>query len=160
MANAGISYETGHTPSESYMDRNGNFHLNGSALAVDETSAQISASETLLPGATLIFSSLSTVTATGSGQSTAVTVSALTSVVVSADGTKGILLPPALSVGQELTILNTNGTHTLNVYPDAGNSGGSINGGSANAAALLPPAKGATYICTAVSPTAWWSASN
>lgn len=57
-------------------------------------------------------------TATGSSQATATTVTASMVVVASADGTKGLTLP-ACEVGAEIWVFN-NSASTCPVYPDVG----------------------------------------
>lgn len=93
------------------------------------------------------------VTAAGSAQSDAATLTASLSVVASADGTKGVILP-AVEVGSSCTVFNNAGS-TLKVYPPTG-AAISVAGtglGSANAAFSQLTYKCTTYIC--VTSTQW-----
>lgn len=114
-----------------------------------------------ISGAAVVFSSVGAVTAAGSAQGSAAALPNATNVVSGADGTKGVILPVPTAVGQEVTILNTNAVSALKVYADSGGTGGTINGGSANASVNLAASKGATYVCTSTTgASAWWSLSN
>ena len=65
--------------------------------------------------------------------------------VTAADGTKGVRLPVGVA-GMRIEIVNTVTTAVLKVYPD---TGGAINGGSADAAFSLASGRHATFVCTA-----------
>lgn len=155
-----MAAETGHFPTRAYIDQQGVIHLNGTALQFDESGNTLSSSVFVFPGATFVPGSFGTLAAAGNSQGTAAAIVTATVAVTGADSTKGVLLPTPTVLGQEVTVVNTVSGQTLKVYPDSGGTGGTINGGSANAAATLASAKGATYVCTGLSPTAWWSASN
>lgn len=84
------------------------------------------------------------VTATGSTQADAATLTASMSIVAGADGTKGVILSG--QVGDEVTIFNNAGS-TLKVYPETG-AAIAVNGtglGSANAAFSHLTYKAAKY---------------
>lgn len=154
-----IQFETGHTPNEAYMDRQGNLHLNGAALWIDETASLISAATAVIPSSVIAYTSLGTVAATGTTQADAAALTNGTNVVTGANGTAGVQLPAPSYVGQEVAVINT-AASGLKVYADNGGTGGTVNGGASNAAATLAASKGATYVCTAMNPSAWWSMSN
>lgn len=98
-----------------------------------------------------------TIAAAGSAQGSAAALTALTNIITGASGSNGVILP-AGAVNLQVTVINTSASNALLVYPD---SGGTLNGGAANASASLAAKKGATYVCTANAGTsAWWSVSN
>lgn len=145
---AAYGVEAGHHPNRSYDDQNGNYHLNGGMMDLSD--------------GPMLIGPVPSIAAAGTTQGNAAAVPANAAVVLvtGASGTNGVILPTPLAVGQECNLVNTNLTNALKVYPDAGGTGGTINGAAANAAASLPAAKGAAYTCTALGPTAWWSISN
>lgn len=71
--------------------------------------------------------------------------------VTGADGTKGIVLPPVTTVGQEYMVKNVDNA-VLKVYPA---SGGVINTLSADAAISVAARAPATFV--AVSSTTWYT---
>jgi hypothetical protein len=111
-------------------------------------------------GAQLVFSSVAAVSAAGSSQGTAAALTGANNVVSGASGSNGVILPTPTAVGQEVSVINVNGTNAVKVYADNGGTGGTVNGGAGNAAASLAALKGATYLCTGLNPSAWWSMSN
>src|SRR5262245_9308223 len=108
----------------------------------------------------VVVGTFASIAAAGNSQGTATAVTTATAFVTASDSTKGVILPTPTFVGQQVEVINSVAAQTLKVYPDAGGTGGTIQGGSANAAVTLAAVKGACYICTALSPTAWWSISN
>jgi hypothetical protein len=126
---------------------------------VDTSTTQVTQNSTA-PGAVIVFSSTGPIVAAGSTQGNAAALTNANNIVSGADGTKGVILPTPVQVGQEVAVVNTNGASALKVYADAGGTGGTINGGSGNASASLAASKGTTYVCTGLSPTAWWSLAN
>lgn len=71
------------------------------------------------------------IAAAGSSQSDATEISSVVSSVSGADGTKGVILPTR---GGHWRIYNEHATNGLKIYPP---SGGTINGGSSNAAITI-----------------------
>lgn len=92
---------------------------------------------------------LVSVTAAGSAQANAASLSAGFNVVASADGTKGVVLYSD-PVGS-LCIVANNANAILNIYP---HSGGKIDNGSTDAAATVA-AYSTTYMVGG-STTQWW----
>jgi len=72
--------------------------------------------------------------------------------VTGANDTKGVKLP-ASGNNAWAEVVNTDATHSLKVYPDAG---GAINGGSADAAFLLGPGESARFSSTGA--LVWYAA--
>jgi hypothetical protein len=95
-----------------------------------------------------IFSSGS-VAAAGTTLSTAAPLAATVNHVTGADSTKGVRLPAARA-GTLVAVYNATAGQTLSVYPP---SGGTINGGSANAAVSLTALTPALFLAT--SATNW-----
>lgn len=93
------------------------------------------------------------ITATGSAQGDAATLTSGMSIVAGADGTKGVILP-AGQVGDECTIFNNSGS-TLKVYPPSGAAIAVVGTGvgSANSAHSALTYKTVRYIC--FSSTQW-----
>ncbi len=90
---------------------------------------------------------------TDQGSAAPITVGSLGLIkVTGADGTKGIRLPVA-SGGEAYVIRNTSGTLALNVYPA---TGGTIDGGSVNAAKSVAAATGLVFV--AIAANEWWTA--
>jgi hypothetical protein len=134
---------------------------NATGITIGNASAGVTLPGNLLAnGALNAFGSVGSVAAAGNSQGTAAAITAATPTVTGADGTKGVILPTPTQTGIEVSVLNTNASNGLKIFADAGGTGGTINGGSGNASVNLAASKGATYICTALSPTAWWSTSN
>jgi len=82
--------------------------------------------------------------AAGSTQATATPLASAKNFVTAADGTKGVRLPTA-EVNMAVTVVNTDASSDLIVYPD---TGASINGGSANATFTLAAGEEATFYAT------------
>lgn len=112
-------------------------------------------------GANITLGSQASPAATGTTNANGTVLTAANNFVTGADGTKGVVLPATPTVGQEVTVVNTNGASALKVYADASGTGGTVNGGAANAAASLAANKGATYICISVTgANQWYSTGN
>jgi hypothetical protein len=96
---------------------------------------------------------LTGVTATGATQANAYPLGAyrMAVEVLSVPASSGVLLPPA-QVGSVVTIRNADGANALLIYP---RSGGTINGGSANAPLSLAAGSSVTLWCS--SSTNWYS---
>ena len=177
--------EPGHMPNRWYADLQGNLHLNGGALYVDEAGNQISAGNTTTPAPQTFLGNVAAngvqtqinsnvvslgniatgIVANGATQATATPLTATNNHVANvATSNNGVILPVPSFKGQEITIVNANSGANLAVYADAGTTGcatgGSIGGGSANASANLNASKGTTYLCTGMAPSAWWSLAN
>lgn len=73
--------------------------------------------------------------AAGNSQGTAAAIDTEFTPVSGADGTKGVILP-TFTLGARYFIYNTDASNNLKVYPP---TSGTISGGSANAAFLIPP---------------------
>ena len=140
--------EGGHHPGRMYQDQAGNLHPNGGVIDCSDG-----------PQAA---GPVSTIAAAGNAQNnaTAVPANAAVVLVTGASGTNGVILPTPTQIGQQVEIVNTNGTNALLIYPDSGGTGGKIANGAANASYSLAAAKGATLVATALSPSQWWSISN
>lgn len=94
--------------------------------------------------------------AAGNSAGTATALTADVNLVTASDGTTGVILPTGVA-GMRIEIVNTVTTATavLKVYPD---TGGAINGGSANASVNVAPGERATFVCTAA--LTWYVAAN
>lgn len=93
------------------------------------------------------------VTAAGTVQGDATAISALISICTTVASGTGVVLPAS---SQKFPRRITNwGANTLKIYP---NSGGTMNGGSANAAVNLA-AGGASILCVTADGTAWYTSS-
>ena len=122
--------------------------------------ATLSGAKLTVAANTVVLGGVGTLAAAGSVQANAAQIAAATTTVTGADGTKGVILPATPVVGQEVSVINTAGS-TLKVYPDSSGTGGTINGGSANASVNLATLKSATYVCTnTTGANQWWSLSN
>lgn len=95
---------------------------------------------------------LTGLTAAGSTQATALAIKASTSVFSTTAASTGAVLPVA-SIGDTATIFN-GGASTLAVYPPLG---GTINGGSANAAVTVATTKGTNLVCVSTNGLNWIS---
>lgn len=82
-----------------------------------------------------------TLTAAGSTQGTALKLSAVNNIVTTAAASTGVQVP-AMQQGDSVTVVNL-GANALAVYPV---TGGTIQGGAANAAFSVPTLKSATFI--------------
>lgn len=80
-------------------------------------------------------------TAAGSTQGTALKLSAVNNIVTTAAASTGVQVPAMLQ-GDSVTVVNL-GANALSVYPV---TGGTIQGGAANAAFSVPTLKSATFI--------------
>lgn len=80
-------------------------------------------------------------TATGSTQGTALALTASLNVVTTTAASTGVLLPP-MQAGDDVLVTNL-GASSLSVYP---RTGGTIQGGSANAAFAVAAGKTARFI--------------
>lgn len=89
------------------------------------------------------------VAAAGNSQSTAALLGYTVNHVTGADSTKGVRLPAARP-GTMVVVYNAASGQTLAVYPP---SGGTVNGGSANAAVTLAALTPAVFVAT--SNTNW-----
>jgi hypothetical protein len=120
----------------------------------------VAGATTSLASSAIVESSTNSVAAAGTTQGTAAALPNANNLVNGASGTNGVILPQGVT-GQMVSVMNSNASNGLKVYPDAGGSGGTINGAAANAAATLAAAKGTTYVCTAGGPgSTWWSLAN
>jgi len=105
--------------------------------AVDcESDLAVDGTVTLMDGGSgvLNINSYATVTSAGSNQGDAAAAIKYYNNVQGGDGTKGVVLPAGADSGRVLIIWNGSSGGGLKIYP---NSGGTINGGSANAAVTL-----------------------
>jgi hypothetical protein len=91
-----------------------------------------------------------TAAAAGSTQATATPLTASVNHVTGADGTKGVRLPAIAQPGQIVAVYNATSAQALKVYPP---TGGTINGGAANAAVTQSGLTLALFIAT--SSTNW-----
>lgn len=82
------------------------------------------------------------ITALGSTQGTAFVLVAETNLVTSAAAATGVLLPSGNDLGDEVSVVNAQGTNALLVYPP---TGATINGLAANAGYTLAVNKGAAF---------------
>jgi len=89
------------------------------------------------------------VAATGSNQGTAAALLYPVNNVTDGDGTKGVILPTPVA-GKTVLVYHSVATVGLPVYPQ---SGGTINGGSANAAVTIEGKTKAIFVAT--SSTNW-----
>ena len=94
------------------------------------------------------------VTAAGSAQTDATTVNASNSVVASADGTKGVILPAVSHPGESVTIFN-NSASTLKVYPPSGAAIAVPGTGLGSANASYAHTTYAACIYTCLTSTQW-----
>lgn len=91
-----------------------------------------------------------TVASAGSVQGDAASLTGGFNTVTGADGTKGVILPPAVAGGPPVYIYNAVATNGLKFYPATGDT---LNGGSANAALTM---EGKTLaVCYPVDATNW-----
>ena len=90
------------------------------------------------------------VAAAGSGQSTAAALTYTVNNVTDGNGTKAVILPAPKAAGQTVYVYHSEATVGLPVYP---HSGGTINGGSANAAVTIEGKSLAIF--TAATTTNW-----
>lgn len=84
-------------------------------------------------------------TAAGSAHTDALALAADINVVGTTAASTGVKLMTKLSLGDEVVVVNL-GANALAVYPP---TGGTINGGSANAALSVAAGKTGRFICTA-----------
>jgi len=99
-------------------------------------------------------STTASVTAAGATQGTATALTTSYNVITTAAAGTGVILPTPLLNGWAISIVNR-GANAVNVYP---NTGGSINGGVANAPFVLTA--GNAVILENSSTTAWFQTSN
>jgi hypothetical protein len=92
--------------------------------------------------------------AAGNSQGTGTAMTADINAVTGADGTKGVVLPTAVD-GISISVINTDTTNLLKVYPA---TGAAINSLSANAAYSLQPGESAVF--SATSTTQWYARNN
>jgi len=88
------------------------------------------------------------ITAAGSAYSDATALTTSINVVTTAAASTGVQLPQG-EVGDTFTVVNL-GANALAVYPP---TGGTVNGGSANAALSVGAGKTGKFICTAAAVT-------
>ena len=115
----------------------------------------IAASQIDLPTKRLFHTLLGidTVTALGTDNTNAAQVSAGKTLILAADGTVGVILPPG-EVGMEVKVVNTVASSALPVYP---NSGGQINALTVTTQAFSVGAgTEATFYCDVGGPAAHW----
>jgi len=91
-----------------------------------------------------------TAAAAGSTQATATPLTASVNHITGANGTNGVRLPAIAQRGQFVAVHNATSAQVLKVYPP---TGGTINGGSTNAAVNQSGLTLAIFIAT--SPTNW-----
>ncbi len=91
------------------------------------------------------------VAAAGSAQGDAAALAIGFNTVTAADGTKGVILPTAVA-GKQVRVYNSVATNGLKIYPA---TGGSINGGTANAAITI---EGKTFAVLEAVDTLNWAA--
>lgn len=166
-----MATENGHHANRVYRDQDGHFHLNGASFFNDAeedisdsleelnslSPTEIGYLDDALPGtvaastvvvydsAGKIVKNVATPAAAGTNQGTATALTKNLNAVTAADGTKGVALPVG-AAGDEIIIINTDASSVLKVYPE---TGGAINGGSANASVSVGPGRGASFVCTA-----------
>lgn len=92
------------------------------------------------------------VAAAGSTQANATALTYRNNNVTAADGTKGVVLPAIADAGHMVVVYNSVATNGLKVYPA---TGGTINGGSANAAVVI---EGKTLAIFVASSSGNWGA--
>lgn len=98
-----------------------------------------------------ILESWATLAATGSLISDGAQITSQNVTVTGANGTKAVVLPSALK-GMRVTVINSDASNTLPVFPYNGDSA-AINGGSANASFVVGAGRSATFV--AESKTQW-----
>lgn len=135
MTTTGVVWNVGETQS-SNETFSGDTTLGDSAADALAINATMSTTLKLFVG---------TLAALGTNQGTAAAITKQVTIVTGATNATGVILPTGVA-GMALTVINSDATHYLPVYPD---TGGAINGGSANAAVNLFPGGQAEFICTA-----------
>lgn len=95
-------------------------------------------------------------TATGTTQATALLLTSAINGFGTVGGSSGCRLPTGASLGDAYVIYN-GGSSSLSMYPPLG---GTINGGSTNAAVALAAGDSATIYCTAKTGLTWLAVSN
>jgi hypothetical protein len=125
-------------------DINGNeiFHIDGTTRKL------------VIAGGAGFSADTAVVAALGTNQGNAAAMTADVNAITGADGTKGVKLPAATG-GAAVTVINTDPSNVLNVYPA---TGGTINSLSANAAFALGPGRSASF--NATSTTQWYAPVN
>lgn len=93
-------------------------------------------------------------TAAGTDQAGALAITTGASIVVctTVGLNSGVRLPATRFRGDQVTIVNRQGTNALNVYPATGDN---IDGGSANAAVVLPVNSARTFTCRIDGTSTW-----
>lgn len=174
------STEAGHAANRVYTDQDGDLHLNGANLRVDESGTVFSATEigyldAVTPG-TIAASKAAVADANGAigpvimndafrlkkntpvaaagaviANAAAITGTGLTK-VTGADNTVGVQLSSTLAIGEVIAIASNASGKILKIYPPVG---GQINEGGANAAFSTAAAAGITYIVAESNTSAW-----